>query len=85
VSELKEYGAQVDIHDPWVDAAEAQHEYGIDLTDPAAGDYDAVVLAVAHREFAEGGSAALRVFGKADAILVDVKGILPLAESDLRL
>ncbi|WP_137751645.1 Vi polysaccharide biosynthesis UDP-N-acetylglucosamine C-6 dehydrogenase TviB [Sphingopyxis sp. L1A2A] len=85
VSELKEYGAQVDVHDPWVDAAEAQHEYGIDLTDPAAGDYDAVVLAVAHREFAEGGSAALRVFGKADAILVDVKGILPLAESDLRL
>ncbi|MDR6832040.1 MULTISPECIES: Vi polysaccharide biosynthesis UDP-N-acetylglucosamine C-6 dehydrogenase TviB [unclassified Sphingopyxis] len=85
VSELTEYGAQVDVHDPWVDAAEAQHEYGIDLTDPAASDYDAVVLAVAHREFAEGGSAALRAFGKADAILVDVKGILPLAESDLRL
>ncbi|AMG74738.1 Vi polysaccharide biosynthesis UDP-N-acetylglucosamine C-6 dehydrogenase TviB [Sphingopyxis granuli] len=86
VSELMEYGVKVDVYDPWVDAANAQHEYGIDLTDhPAAGEYDAVVLAVGHREFAENGSAALRAFGKPDSILVDVKGILPLAESDLRL
>lgn len=85
VSELKEYGAQVDIHDPWVDAAEAQHEYGIDLVDAVAGQYDAVVLAVAHREFAEAGAAVLRAFGRNGAILVDIKGILPLAEGDLRL
>src|SRR5690606_12424222 len=38
VSELMEYGVKVDVYDPWVDAADAQHEYGIDLTDhPAAG------------------------------------------------
>jgi UDP-N-acetyl-D-glucosamine/UDP-N-acetyl-D-galactosamine dehydrogenase len=85
VSELQEYGARVDVHDPWVDTAEARHEYGINLANPVAGAYDAVVLAVAHREFAEAGAAGLRAFGRDDSVLVDVKGILPLAESDLRL
>ena len=85
VSELREYGAEVDVHDPWVDAAEAQHEYGIDLVDAAAGEYDAVVLAVAHREFAAAGSAALRAWGKPRAILADIKGIFPVDESDLRI
>lgn len=86
IAGLREYGADVDVHDPWVDADEARHEYGIDLTaQPAPGDYDAVVLAVAHREFAEAGSAALRKFGAGKAILVDIKSILPPTESDLRL
>ncbi|MGQ0279458.1 Vi polysaccharide biosynthesis UDP-N-acetylglucosamine C-6 dehydrogenase TviB [Sphingopyxis sp. NFH-91] len=85
ISELAEYGAEVDVYDPWVDAEEARHEYSLDvITKPGAG-YDAVVLAVAHREFIEGGAAALRAFGKDDAILVDVKGVLPLEDADLRL
>ncbi|KTE19238.1 Vi polysaccharide biosynthesis protein VipA/TviB [Sphingopyxis sp. H050] len=85
ISELTEYGAVVDVYDPWVDAREAQHEYGIDvLAEPGAG-YDAVVLAVSHRAFVESGSAALRAFGKDNAILVDVKGVLPLEHADLRL
>lgn len=85
VSELRDYGAVVDVHDPWVNADEAQHEYDLDLTAEPQGGYDAVVLAVAHREFAAVGSAALRTFGRPEAILVDIKGILPLTESDLRL
>ena len=85
VSELKEYGVQVDVHDPWVDTAEAQHEYGIELVDAAAADYHAIVLAVAHREFMEMGAAALRSLGKDGALLIDVKGILSIADSDLRL
>ncbi|UKK85257.1 Vi polysaccharide biosynthesis UDP-N-acetylglucosamine C-6 dehydrogenase TviB [Sphingopyxis sp. BSN-002] len=85
ISELAEYGAEVDVYDPWVDADEARHEYGLDvLAKPGAG-YDAVVLAVSHREFIESGAAALRAFGKDEAILVDVKGVLPLEDADLRL
>ena len=53
VDELRGYDCTVDVHDPWVDPAQAQHEYGIALTEkPDAGRYDGIVLAVAHREFA---------------------------------
>jgi len=85
INELAEYGALVDVHDPWVDAGEAQHEYGIDVLAEPGADYDAVLLAVSHREFIEQGAAALRAFGKEGAILVDVKGVLPLEDADLRL
>ncbi len=54
VKALDEYRAQVEIYDPWVNKAEAQHEYGITpIAAPKAGDYDAIILAVAHREFIE--------------------------------
>lgn len=85
VSEFRDYGAQVDIYDPWVDAGEAHHEYGIEILDAPQGDYDAVILAVSHREFVEAGAKALREFGKASSVLVDVKGTLSLDESDLRI
>src|SRR5690606_18712513 len=52
VRELQEYGAQIDILDPWVDAAAAQAEYGVSLIEaPQPAAYDAVVLAVAHGVF----------------------------------
>lgn len=85
VSEFRDYGANVDVYDPWVDAGEARHEYGIDILDAPQGDYDAVVLAVSHREFLDAGAEALRKFGKATSVLVDVKGTLGLDESDLRI
>ena len=50
VAELKDYGCYVDVHDPWVDANEAMHEYGIELVpDLQPGTYDGILLAVAHR------------------------------------
>ncbi len=52
LAELKEYNIAVDVHDPWVDAAEARHEYNIDIiSQPQTGEYDAIVLAVAHEQF----------------------------------
>lgn len=53
IRELRDYGAEVDVHDPWVDPAEARRAFGIDMVAaPAPDTYDAVVLAVAHAEFA---------------------------------
>ncbi len=53
-NEFRDYGANVDIYDPWVNAEECQHEYGITpVSEPAAGKYDAILLAVAHRQFAQ--------------------------------
>ncbi|MGH8029120.1 MAG: nucleotide sugar dehydrogenase, partial [Arenimonas sp.] len=86
VQELKQYGASVDVHDPWVDAAEAQHEYGIATTaTPAHGAYDAVVLAVGHREFHALGGAGVRAFARAGGVVYDVKSVLPRDSVDGRL
>ena len=80
------FSVQADVHDPWVDAEEAKQEYGIELVaQPQAGAYDAIVVAVAHREFAALGAAGLRAFGKPDAVLYDVKYVLPKADVDGRL
>ncbi len=84
-AEFQEYGAEVDIYDPWVDAVDAQKEYGIEMLDEPRGAYDAVVLAVAHREFLQTGATGLRKFGKATSVLIDVKGAFGISDSDLRL
>ena len=79
-------GADIDVWDPWIDAAEASQEYGLDLiADPVAGAYDAIVLAVAHKQFMDLGADIIRGFGKAGAVLFDVKSVLPKAPGDLRL
>ncbi len=86
VDELKSYGAEVDVHDPWVDAEEAKHEYGLDMVgQPEEAAYDAVVIAVAHEQFRALGEKGMRAFGKPDAILYDIKYLLPAGASDDRL
>jgi UDP-N-acetyl-D-galactosamine dehydrogenase len=86
IETLNGYNAQVDVYDPWVSAAEARHEYAIDLiAEPEAGVYDAVVLAVAHREFAALGVTGIGRFTKPEAVIYDVKHVLPKAAVDGRL
>ncbi|MCV2450800.1 Vi polysaccharide biosynthesis UDP-N-acetylglucosamine C-6 dehydrogenase TviB [Acinetobacter johnsonii] len=86
VNELTEYNIAADVYDPWVDAAEAQHEYGITpVQQLEQGQYDAVILAVAHDQFKAMGAAEIRALGKAEHILYDLKYVLAQSESDLRL
>ena len=86
VHALRGYNANVDVHDPWVDAEDAVHEYGIaPVANPARGDYDAVIVAVAHREFAELGAAGVRAYGKPVSVVYDVKYVLPRDAVDGRL
>ncbi|MGA0604998.1 nucleotide sugar dehydrogenase [Phenylobacterium sp. VNQ135] len=86
VRELADYGVEVDVWDPWISAADARHEYDLDLVErPQAGVYDGVVLAVAHRQFVEMGADAIRSLGGPGAVLFDVKAALPKATADLRL
>jgi UDP-N-acetyl-D-galactosamine dehydrogenase len=87
VRELAGYHAQVDIYDPWIDVAEAEHEYGVTpLKDkPQTNTYDAIILAVAHPEFLQLGAAGIHAFGKAGHVLYDVKSMLNKAEADGRL
>jgi UDP-N-acetyl-D-galactosamine dehydrogenase len=86
VQELREYQAVVDVHDPWVDADDAQREYGVRLVDaPAAAAYDAIVLAVPHREFREAGADGVHAWLRPGGVLFDVKGVLPRDRVDGRL
>ena len=86
VKELTDYNVQADVFDPWVDAAEAQHEYGIaPISKPQPGSYDAVVVAVAHDQFKSMGAEGMRLLGKPQHVLYDLKYVLSAHESDLRL
>lgn len=86
VHELQEYHIQADVYDPWVDASEAEHEYGITpMQTLVNAQYDAVILAVAHEQFKAMGVDAIRALGKANHVLYDLKYVLSQSESDLRL
>lgn len=86
IDELNGYHASIDVYDPWVDAAEAEEEYGITLVEsPVNGDYDAIILAVGHNQFKTLGSEGIRAFGKENSVLFDVKYVLPKDEVDARL
>ncbi len=83
IEELATYGAQVEVHDPWVDQDEARRLYGVTMIDrPLAGRYDAIILAVAHREFTRLAPEDVRALGKQAAVIYDVKHVLPAAMVD---
>ena len=86
VHELQEYHIQAEVYDPWVDASEAEHEYGITPVQTLVNaQYDAVILAVAHEQFKAMGVDVIRALGKANHVLYDLKYVLSQSESDLRL
>ncbi|XFA72757.1 Vi polysaccharide biosynthesis UDP-N-acetylglucosamine C-6 dehydrogenase TviB [Thermosynechococcaceae cyanobacterium Okahandja] len=86
ITELKSYGLQVDVYDPWVDAAQADIEYGIQLIDHLQPNtWDGIIIAVAHQEFRDMGSTGIRQFLKDPGVLYDVKWILAKEDVDGRL
>lgn len=86
VKEFADYGANIDVYDPWVDKEEACEEYAINpITQPENGKYDAIVLAVSHRQFVEMGADAIHELGKENHVLYDIKYILKANEVDGRL
>ncbi|MCI2810202.1 Vi polysaccharide biosynthesis UDP-N-acetylglucosamine C-6 dehydrogenase TviB [Eoetvoesiella caeni] len=86
VRELAEYNIDVDVYDPWVLAADAEHEYGITPVQTLKqGAYDGIILAVSHHQFVELGPKGIRALGKPEHVLYDLKYVLTADESDLRL
>ena len=86
IRELEKYGAVVDVYDPWIDAAEARHEYGIKpVRKLRKGHYDAAIMAVAHREFKAMGPAMVRQLCRRNHVLFDVKYMFPAQDVDGRL
>lgn len=82
VNELREYGIEPYISDPWADADEARRLYGVEFTDMGSvRNMDAVIFAVAHREFAEMSIKEVGAFFDGGRrVLIDVKGIFSRSE-----
>jgi UDP-N-acetyl-D-galactosamine dehydrogenase len=86
VREFESYGAQVDVHDPWVSPEQAEEEYGIrPIQGVPTGGYDALVLAVAHDQYRMFQTADVRALVRPQGVVYDVKGVLPRDAVDGRL
>lgn len=87
VRELQAFGAAVEVYDPWADPHAVHEEYGIDLLRqlPEPGSCDAVVIAVAHKQFREMGAASIKALGRIGHVIYDIKSLLPADQVDARL
>ena len=84
---LERYGMDVDVVDPWVDAAEAQQEYGLKVSPSIISGikYGAVVVAVAHQQFVDIKSEQWRQMLVVNGVLLDLKGIIPRELEPIRM
>ncbi|CAM4300622.1 Vi polysaccharide biosynthesis UDP-N-acetylglucosamine C-6 dehydrogenase TviB [Vreelandella rituensis] len=83
---LGDYGVVPEVYDPQANKADAEREYGIRLVEwPENDAYDAIILAVAHREFRELRVGDIRAWGRSEHVLYDLKFVLPKESVDLRL
>jgi UDP-N-acetyl-D-glucosamine/UDP-N-acetyl-D-galactosamine dehydrogenase len=86
VRELGKYGARVDVYDPWADAGDTHHEYGVrPISKLVPGSYDAAVMAVSHREFRDLGIKGVRRLCRKNHVVYDIKHVFTARDSDGRL
>ena len=86
VKELESFNINVDIFDHWADKDEVNAEYGLELISELKNNfYDGIVLAVDHSEYKLWGETKIRNYGKEKHVVYDLKYILPIDASDLRL
>ncbi len=75
INELKTYGVMVDVADPFASSKELKREYGLDLVDDIADDYNAVIIAVSHDNYLSLDENYFKSITSKNAIVVDVKGL----------
>lgn len=77
ISELRDFGAHVDVYDPWVDAKQNNFEYSL-ISDPlkSSKKYDAIVVAVSHKQFKEYSMDDYQGLLSGTNVIIDVKNIV---------
>jgi UDP-N-acetyl-D-galactosamine dehydrogenase len=84
--ELAEYDTNVDVYDPWVNPSDAKQEYGVELINkPKREHYDAVIFAVAHKEFKALSMDDIKGLMKIEHIIYDLKYMIDPELADIRL
>jgi UDP-N-acetyl-D-galactosamine dehydrogenase len=81
-NELKDFGMLVEVYDPWASAEQTKQEYGISLISRPAGNYEAVLLTVAHDVFQ---TLDFKDFTNSGSVIFDLKSMLPREIVDSRL
>jgi UDP-N-acetyl-D-galactosamine dehydrogenase len=83
IDELTSYGANIEIHDPWANPQEAEQMYGVTMIENLpVNHYDAVVLAVAHREFEDFSRDDFKKMCRQLSVIYDVKHVLEQGLAD---
>jgi UDP-N-acetyl-D-galactosamine dehydrogenase len=82
IKELTSYGIEVEVYDPQADKEEVQHEYEVELVDKPSSDYNAIVLAVSHKEFKDFN---LSNHLNENGVTYDIKGFFERGKADKRL
>jgi UDP-N-acetyl-D-glucosamine/UDP-N-acetyl-D-galactosamine dehydrogenase len=85
IGELRQYHMQLDVLDPWVEPDRCEAEYGLRPIAEPAGQYHAVLIAVAHRQFVAMGADAIRALLAPGGIVFDLKHVLPRDAAEERL
>lgn len=86
MDELKQYGVNVDVYDPWVNAEEAQHEYGVTpVAELPKAACDGIIVAVAHHQFKQMGINGMKALAKSEHVIYDLKYIVDAGIADIRL
>ena len=86
IEQFDNFNCSTEVYDPWVDTGAAMDEYKIKLIEePVEGKYDAIILAVAHDIFKNLSSTQIKIFGKENHVIYDIKYLLDNEEVDGRL
>jgi UDP-N-acetyl-D-galactosamine dehydrogenase len=83
IRELQQFNMNVDVFDPHADKYEVMKEYGVNLIEYISGNYDAIILAVSHKEFLEINMRS--ICASSDSIIYDIKSFLERSIVDARL
>ena len=76
ITELKSFQVNIDVIDPHADSKEMEHEYGVPLKSAMANDYDAIILAVNHKEYSQYDENFFKsILKNGNGVFVDVKGV----------
>ena len=75
IRELKEFSLSVDVIDPHASSEEFKHEYGLEMTEKVGSNYDAVVIAVMHKEYCALDASYFTSITSKNPVFIDIKGI----------
>ena len=86
IYELDRHKMDVDIIDPWCSGQEANKEYDLNLkSKPDNGNYDAILLTVAHKQFFDMGVDKIKQLGRENHVIYDLKSMFDKTQTDIRL
>ncbi len=80
IRELEDYSINIDVIDPHASATDVKHEYGIELKQNPEGKYDAIIVAVGHKDYMAYSYEELKALSRDEVMIFDIKGVMEVSE-----